>query len=120
MLENHAGIVTVSDDIYEHIHWADEPFVKLRNRLPRTASDRTVTINGVSKAYAMTGWRIGYAAGPRSLITAMKTVQSQSTSNPCSISQVAAEAGTERRPAARCRHVRRVQEPPRLFGGRAQ
>ena len=54
--------------------------------------DRTVTINGVSKAYAMTGWRIGYAAGPQELITAMKTIQSQSTSNPCSVSQAAAVA----------------------------
>ncbi|MBT8103462.1 MAG: aminotransferase class I/II-fold pyridoxal phosphate-dependent enzyme, partial [Gammaproteobacteria bacterium] len=57
--------------------------------------DRTVTINGVSKAYAMTGWRIGYAAGPEPLIRAMKTIQSQSTSNPCSISQVATIAALD-------------------------
>ena len=90
VLEKHPGVVTVSDDIYEHIHWADEPFVSFATACP-ALKDRVVTTNGVSKAYAMTGWRIGYAAGPRTLISAMKTVQSQSTSNPCSISQAAAQ-----------------------------
>jgi len=94
VLEKHPAIVTVSDDIYEHIHWADEAFVSFATACP-TLKDRVVTANGVSKAYAMTGWRIGYAAGPRPLITAMKTVQSQSTSNPCSISQVAAQAALD-------------------------
>ncbi len=94
VLEKHPGIVTVSDDIYEHIHWADEPFVSFATACP-ALKDRVVTTNGVSKAYAMTGWRIGYAAGPRALITAMKTVQSQSTSNPCSISQVAAKVALD-------------------------
>ena len=94
VLEKHPGVVTVSDDIYEHIHWADEAFVSFATACP-ALKDRIVTTNGVSKAYAMTGWRIGYAAGPRKLITAMKTVQSQSTSNPCSISQVAAQVALD-------------------------
>ena len=94
VLEKHPSIVTVSDDIYEHIHWADEPFTSFATACPRL-QDRIVTTNGVSKAYAMTGWRIGYAAGPRWLVQAMKTIQSQSTSNACSISQAAAEAALD-------------------------
>ena len=94
VIERHEGIVVLSDDIYEHIHWGEEPFVSFATACPRLA-DRTVTTNGVSKAYAMTGWRIGYAAGPRELMAAMKTVQSQSTSNPCSISQAAAVAALD-------------------------
>ena len=89
VVERHPGVVVVADDIYEHIHWSDEPFVSFATACP-SMKDRTVTTNGVSKAYAMTGWRIGYAAGPLELITAMKTIQSQSTSNPCSVSQAAA------------------------------
>ena len=91
VLPAHPDIVIVADDIYEHIHWGDEPFCSFAAACP-DLYDRTVTTNGVSKAYAMTGWRIGYAAGPAELISAMKTIQSQSTSNPCSVSQVAAEA----------------------------
>jgi len=91
VLAGHANIAIVADDIYEHIHWGEAPFCSFAAACPELY-DRTVTINGVSKAYAMTGWRIGYAAGPRALITAMKTIQSQSTSNPCSVSQVAAGA----------------------------
>lgn len=94
IVERHPGVVVLSDDIYEHIHWGDEPFVSFATACPALA-DRTVTTNGVSKAYAMTGWRIGYAAGPEELIAAMKTVQSQSTSNPCSISQAAAVAALD-------------------------
>jgi len=94
VLEKHLNVVTVSDDIYEHIHWADEPFVSFATACP-ALKDRVVTTNGVSKAYAMTGWRIGFAAGPQVLINAMKTVQSQSTSNPCSISQAAAQAALD-------------------------
>jgi len=90
-LANHSNIVIVADDIYEHIHWGNDPFSSFAAACP-DLYDRTVTINGVSKAYAMTGWRIGYAAGPVELISAMKTIQSQSTSNPCSVSQVAAHA----------------------------
>jgi len=89
IVEQHPGIVVLSDDIYEHIHWAPEPFVSFAAACP-SLMGRTVTTNGVSKAYAMTGWRIGYAAGPQELINAMKTIQSQSTTNACSISQAAA------------------------------
>ncbi len=91
VLARHPKILIAADDIYEHIHWASEPFISFAAACPEL-HDRTMTINGVSKAYAMTGWRIGYAAGPTAIISAMKTIQSQSTSNPCSISQVAAEA----------------------------
>ena len=91
VLSDHPNIVIVADEIYEHIHWADEAFCSFASACP-DLFDRVVTTNGVSKAYAMTGWRIGYAAGPVELISAMKTIQSQSTSNPCSISQVAAIA----------------------------
>ena len=94
VLEQWPNVVVAADDIYEHIHWAEEPFVSFAAACPSLA-DRTVTTNGVSKAYAMTGWRIGYAAGPKALISAMRTVQSQSTSNPCSISQQAALAALE-------------------------
>ena len=91
VLAGHPKIVIIADDIYEHIHWADDPFCSFAAACP-DLYDRVVTVNGVSKAYAMTGWRIGYAAGPAELISAMKTIQSQSTSNPCSVSQVAAQA----------------------------
>ena len=94
VLESHPGVAVVADDMYEHIHWADEPFVSFAAACP-ALHDRTVTTNGVSKAYAMTGWRIGYAAGPIEIIKAMKTIQSQSTSNPCSVSQAAALAALE-------------------------
>jgi len=94
VLAGHPDIVVVADDIYEAIYWADEPFTSFATACP-ALFDRIVTTNGVSKAYAMTGWRIGYAAGPKVLIDAMKTIQSQSTSNPCSISQAAAEAALE-------------------------
>ena len=94
VLQSHPDIVIVADDIYEHIHWAAEPFISFANACP-ALFERTVTCNGVSKAYAMTGWRIGYAAGPAELINAMKTIQSQSTSNPCSVSQAAAQAALD-------------------------
>ena len=86
--------IIATDDMYEHIRWADEPFVNILNACPDLAP-RTLVLNGVSKAYSMTGWRIGYAAGPDEVIKAMKKVQSQSTSNPTSISQVAAQAALE-------------------------
>lgn len=91
VLAKHPDIVIAADDMYEHIYWAKEPFVSFAEVCP-TLFDRTVTINGVSKAYAMTGWRIGYAGGPKSIIAAMKKIQSQSTSNPSSISQAASVA----------------------------
>jgi aspartate aminotransferase len=89
VLKGHPDIVIATDEIYEHIYWAKEPFCSFAEACP-DLYDRTVTINGVSKCYAMTGWRIGYAGGPHAVISAMKTIQSQSTSNPCSISQAAA------------------------------
>lgn len=91
VLQKYPNVVVVADDIYEHIHWGREPFVSFAAACPELY-ERTVTTNGVSKAYAMTGWRIGYAAGPAELIAAMKTIQSQSTTNPCSLSQAAAVA----------------------------
>ena len=94
VLEEYPDVVVLSDDIYEHIHWGDDPFISFAAACPGLKK-RTVTTNGVSKAYAMTGWRIGYAAGPAELIGAMKTIQSQSTSNPCSISQAAALAALD-------------------------
>lgn len=84
-------VLICSDDIYEHIWWGDEPFTNIAQVVPELKS-RMVLVNGVSKAYAMTGWRIGYAAGPKELIAQMRKVQGQSTSNPCSISQAAAAA----------------------------
>ncbi|MGI9220393.1 MAG: pyridoxal phosphate-dependent aminotransferase, partial [Woeseiaceae bacterium] len=94
VIKAHPNVVVVADEIYEHIHWGDDPFVSFSNACPDLA-DRVVTINGVSKAYAMTGWRIGFAAGPETLIAAMNTVQSQSTSNACSVSQAAAIAALD-------------------------
>ncbi len=94
VLAGHPNIVIASDDIYEHIQWSDEPFTSFATACP-DLYDRTLTTNGVSKAYAMTGWRIGYAAGPEPLIKAMKTIQSQSTSNACSVSQAAAQAALD-------------------------
>ena len=94
VLAAHDKVVIATDDIYEHIHWGREPFVSFASACPPLAS-RTVVINGVSKVYAMTGWRIGYAAAPQELISAMKTIQSQSTSNACSISQSAAQAALD-------------------------
>jgi aspartate aminotransferase len=90
VLLEHPNIWIASDDMYEHILWS-RPFVNIVNVEPRLKS-RTIVLNGVSKAYAMTGWRIGYAAGDAALIGEMKSVQSQSTSNPCSIAQKAAVA----------------------------
>jgi aspartate aminotransferase len=88
VLAAHPHVWVMSDDIYEHIVFDTEPFSTMAQAVPALA-DRTLTINGVSKAYAMTGWRIGYAGGPSALISEMSKIQSQSTSNPCSISQAA-------------------------------
>ncbi len=85
---NYPEIVIASDDMYEHIVWSEEPFCTIAEVCPELYN-QTVTMNGVSKAYSMTGWRIGYAAGPANLIAAMTKIQSQSTSNPCSVSQAA-------------------------------
>ena len=91
VLRKHPDILIATDDMYEHIALTDAKFVNILNACP-DLYPRTMVLNGVSKAYAMTGWRIGYAAGPENILTAMENVQSQSTSNPTSISQVAAEA----------------------------
>ncbi|MBD8213582.1 aspartate transaminase [Erwinia persicina] len=98
VLLDYPHLAIMTDDIYEHIRYDNAPNVHLLEVEPRLA-DRTLIVNGVSKTYAMTGWRIGYATGPKALIAAMGTLQSQSTSNASSVSQAAALAalnsGTE-------------------------
>tara|TARA_B100001559_G_scaffold193891_1_gene162151 strand:- start:12 stop:1226 length:1215 start_codon:yes stop_codon:yes gene_type:complete len=94
LLLEYENIFVMSDDIYEKIIYDDFKFFSLAEVVPKL-KDRILTVNGVSKAYAMTGWRIGYAGGPKHLITAMSKLQSQSTSNPSSISQAAALAALE-------------------------
>jgi aspartate aminotransferase len=89
VLANYPRIVIGTDDMYEKIYWGAEPFCSLLTAAPELYN-RTVTINGVSKAYAMTGWRIGYCGGPKEIVTAMATIQGQSTSNASSIAQKAA------------------------------
>ena len=91
LLTEHPEIIILTDDIYEHILWGQSEFKNIVNVCPELY-DRTVVVNGVSKAYSMTGWRIGYLAGPWSLVKAAQKIQSQSTSNPSSISQYAAIA----------------------------
>jgi len=91
VLRRHSHVLIATDDMYEHILWTKEPFCNILTACP-DLKDRTIVLNGVSKVYAMTGWRIGYAGGPKNLIMAMRDIQSQSTSNPTSIAQVAAEA----------------------------
>lgn len=91
VLLKHPHVIIASDDIYEHTLWSKEPFANIVTVCPKLYG-HCVVINGASKAYAMTGWRIGYAAGPANIIAAMKKIQSQSTSNPTSISQYATEA----------------------------
>jgi aspartate aminotransferase len=90
LIEN-PRVIIGTDDMYEKIYWGSEPFVSLLTVAPELY-DRTITINGCSKAYAMTGWRIGYCGGPKEIVTAMTTIQGQSTSNASSISQKAAVA----------------------------
>lgn len=91
VLRAYPEILIATDDMYEHILLDETPFQNILNVCPDLYA-RTMVLNGVSKAYAMTGWRIGYAAGPQEIITAMTNIQSQSTSNPTSISQLAAQA----------------------------
>lgn len=91
VLKHYPDAIIATDDMYEHIVWTDEGFSNILNACP-DLQDRTVVMNGVSKAYAMTGWRIGYAGGPEPIIAAMRKIQSQSTSNPTSISQWASVA----------------------------
>lgn len=91
VLKRYPDVLIATDDMYEHILWADGGFHNIVTVCPELY-ERTIVMNGVSKAYSMTGWRIGYVGGPARLVTAMKKIQSQSTSNPASIAQVAAEA----------------------------
>ena len=94
VLKKHPRVLVATDDMYEHVNLSGAKFVNILNAAPEL-KDRCVVLNGVSKAYSMTGWRIGYAAGPEKIIKAMEILQSQSTSNPTSISQVAAQAALE-------------------------
>lgn len=91
VLERHPNVLIISDEIYEHIVLGDQPFVSFVTACPQLR-ERTLLINGVSKAYAMTGYRLGYAAGPKDLVVAMNKTQSQTTTCPSSISQLAAVA----------------------------
>jgi aspartate aminotransferase len=91
VLMRHPHVMVMTDDMYEHVWYADTPFATIVQVCP-SLYDRTLTVNGCSKAYSMTGWRIGFAGGPAWLIKAMAKLQSQSTSNPCSIAQAAATA----------------------------
>ena len=123
VLRKYPDILIATDDMYEHVSLVDGKFVNILNACP-DLYPRTMVLNGVSKAYSMTGWRIGYAAGPENIITAMENVQSQSTSNPTSISQVAAEAAlngdqgciTPMVKAFRERHVYVVNELNKIPG----
>ena len=94
VLMRHPHVLVATDDMYEHVNLSGVKFVNILNATPEL-KDRCVVLNGVSKAYSMTGWRIGYAAGPEKIIKAMEILQSQSTSNPTSISQVAAQAALD-------------------------
>ncbi len=89
VLQKHPQVLIITDDIYEHIRWGGDSFINIV-MADNGLKDRTIILNGVSKGYAMTGWRIGYGAGPKDIIKAMKKIQGQSTSNPCSIAQAAA------------------------------
>ncbi len=94
VLRAHPSVLIATDDMYEKILWSEEPFSNIAMVAPDLLP-RIIVLNGVSKAYAMTGWRIGYAAGPKPIIKAMNMIQSQSTSGACSIAQVAAQAAIE-------------------------
>ncbi|MCB5189916.1 pyridoxal phosphate-dependent aminotransferase [Methylobacillus arboreus] len=94
VLKKHPHVLVATDDMYEHVNLTGDKFYNILNAAPEL-KERCIVLNGVSKAYSMTGWRIGYAAGPAKIIKAMEILQSQSTSNPTSISQVAAQAALE-------------------------
>ncbi|MBN4080095.1 pyridoxal phosphate-dependent aminotransferase [Beggiatoa alba] len=123
VLGKYPDILIATDDMYEHILWSDEPFTNIVMTNPELYP-RTIVLNGVSKAYSMTGWRIGYAGGPAELIKAMKKIQSQSTSNPTSIAQAAAEAAlngdqscvTEMLKAFKLRHDKVVKSLNKIKG----
>jgi len=94
VLEKHENILILSDEIYEHILLRDTPFVSFGSVCPQLR-ERTLIVNGVSKAYAMTGWRVGYAAGPKALIAGINKMQSQSVTSVCGIAQAAAKAALD-------------------------
>jgi aspartate aminotransferase len=94
VLLNYRDILIMTDDIYEHILWGQDNFINIVNACPELY-DQTIVVNGVSKAYSMTGWRIGYVGGPESIVKGMKKIQSQSTSNASSIAQAAAVAALD-------------------------
>ena len=94
VLLNYRDILIMTDDIYEHILWGQVKFINIVNACPELY-DQTIVVNGVSKAYSMTGWRIGYVGGPESIVKGMKKIQSQSTSNASSIAQAAAVAALD-------------------------
>ena len=89
VLKKYPNITIISDDLYENVRWNQEDFINIATACP-DLMDRVLVVNGVSKAYAMTGWRIGYAGGPKDLINGMKNIQGHATSGPCSIAQYAA------------------------------
>ena len=99
VLLRHPRVLICTDDMYEHIYWGSEPFCSLLTAVP-ALYDRTVTVNGVSKSYAMTGWRIGYCGGPAEIVEAMATIQSQSTTNPELDRTEGGHGGAARRPGA--------------------
>jgi len=109
VLREHPRIVILTDDIYEHIYWAPAPFTSFAEACPELY-ERTITVNGMSKGYAMSGWRIGYAAGPANVIKAMTSIQSQCTTSACTISQAAARtalSGDQRGVVAMCAEFKR-------------
>ena len=118
VLAAHPRVLILSDEIYEQIWYADAPFVSFVSACPELA-ERTVVVNGVAKAYAMTGWRIGYAACDPALAKVMSKIQSQSTSNPCSISQAAA-IRADRSAGLRGRGADGVPRAPRSDPGGAR
>ena len=109
VLKDYPDIIIASDDIYEHIIFNEKKFINILNVCPNLY-DQTIILNGVSKAYAMTGWRIGYAAGNTEIIGAMKKIQSQSTSCTCSISQAAAAAALDQGNEEVSKMVKEYQE----------
>ena len=113
VLQHHPHVIIATDDMYEHLHLARASPSATSSWPALTSTTARVVLNGVSKAYAMTGWRIGYAGGPLDLIKAMTNVQSQSTSNPASISQAAAEAALTGDQQCVQRHVQGLSGTPR-------
>jgi len=119
VLLGHPHVFIMTDDMYEHVVFDDFRFASLAEVEPRLF-DRTLTVNGASKAYAMTGWRIGFAGGPVPIIKAMAKIQSQSTSNPCSIAQAAVVAARERAAGLSERAGKELPVAPRSGGFHAQ